>query len=64
MSTDRSPLDELMQALGVTPFPNRFINSFGALIKKRANKNRKMTVVLSYVKQQAASALQKKMFHL
>ena len=34
---------------------------FGALIEERANEIREMTVVLSYVKQQAASALQKKM---
>ena len=31
------------------------------LIEERANENREMTAVLTYVKQQAASALQKKM---
>ena len=31
------------------------------LIEERANENREMTVVLTYVKQQATSALQKKM---
>jgi len=31
------------------------------MIEERANENREMTVVLSYFKQRAASALQKKM---
>ena len=34
---------------------------FRALIEERADESREITVVLSYVKQQAASALQKKM---
>ena len=57
------PPSPIHQALGVNPFPNRFINRavpwggfFRALTEERANENREMTVVLSYVKQQAASA--------
>ena len=49
------------------PFPakiykwNGSLRTFRALIEERANENREMTAVLTYVKQQAASALQKKM---
>ena len=49
-----------IQTLGVNPFPSRFINDslrrFRALIKERATENREMTVVLCYVKEQAANA--------
>ena len=48
-----------IQALGV-----RSLRRFRARIEERANENKEMTVVLSYVKQQAASALQKKWFYL
>ena len=51
------------QAVGVNPFPSTFTNgstrSFSALIEKRANENRETTVIFSYVKEQAASALQR-----
>ena len=64
----RSPI----QALGVNPFPSRCINRrFPEEVSRadrgteranenrgteRANENREMTVILTYVKQQAASA--------
>ena len=37
---------------------------FRALIEERANEHREMIIVLSYVKQQAAGALQKKIFFI
>lgn len=53
-------------AIGVNPFASRlkrkrrFPDRGGfVLIEERANGNKEMTVVLSYVKQLAASALQK-----
>ena len=53
-----------IQGLGVNPFPIRFINRtvpWGGFVKEAANEDREMTVVLSYVEQQEASTLQKKM---
>jgi len=51
------------QSVGVNPFPSIFINgstrTFSALIEERANKKRETTVILSYVKKQAASVLQR-----
>lgn len=58
------------RAVGVNPIPSTFIDSstrtFSALIEERANKKRETTVILSYVKKQAASALQRnsKWFYL
>ena len=57
----RSPL----QQFGVNPFPSRSkqiykqnssLRVFRALIKGRANEKREITIVLSYVKQQAGGA--------
>ena len=49
-----------IQTLGVNPFSSTKLNGslrrFRALIEERTNEKREMTEVMSYVKQQAASA--------
>ena len=50
-------LPSSIQVLGVNPFLSRFIN------RKVTNKNKEKTLVLSYVKQQAASAFERSQAH-
>ena len=54
---------DLLGTLRVNPFLSRTVpwGGFARWEAGRANENREMTAVLSYVKQEAASALQKKM---